>query len=117
MWQCISIVAISLAIFSPAYAGGSQTGNSLLDYCQSPSGTPGWGVCRGYISGVLDALQAEEAVLQRPTLFCIPHGATVGQLADVAIQFLDQNPGKRHLDAASIIWTGMIKAFPCSPTH
>lgn len=117
MWQRISIALISLTITRYAYAGGSQTGNSLLEYCQAPSGSPAWGVCHGYISGVLDALQAEEAVLQRPTLFCVPHGATVGQLADVAIQFLDQNPSKRHLDAASIIWTGMIKAFPCSRTN
>lgn len=47
--------------------------------------------------------------------YCVPSGVTNSQLADVAYQYLDSNPAKRHLSAAYLMRVSFQTAYPCPP--
>ena len=46
---------------------------------------------------------------------CVPGESTKGQLADVVIKYLEQNPERRHLEAGSLVPEALNRAFPCKP--
>lgn len=45
--------------------------------------------------------------------FCVPAGATTGQLADVAFKYLQENPQDRHRNAAFLVRESFRRAWPC----
>lgn len=63
-----------------------------------------------YVTGVRHGLIIERIVAEqqgRLGLLCIPDAVTDGQLADMALLFLESNPSTRHRGAATL----MIKAW------
>lgn len=75
------------------------------------------GSCVGYITGVVEALQA--ASVYGGSLSgrraCIPASVTPRQTRDVVMRFLQQNPEKRHKIALDLVVEAIDKAFPCPP--
>lgn len=59
----------------------------------------------GYILGVIDAYDGY--------LFCVPEKATSGDLRDLIIQGLQQNPQVHQQAASELIFQGFSAAFPC----
>ncbi|MFZ6765306.1 Rap1a/Tai family immunity protein [Pseudoroseomonas sp. WGS1072] len=84
---------------------GFYTGNRLLELCRG-----GQGICHGYIAGVA-------SVMGRNTVSgwaaCIPSGSTVGQIRDLVVKALENNPQERHLSAESLVASYLAEAFPC----
>ncbi len=95
-------------------AGSTMNGNSLLEYCDAPKGSPAWSVCFGYIQGAGDAFTASKGIEKAAPLYCLPAQATVGQVFDVAMAYLRGHPEKRQYDASSITLAALVEAFPCS---
>jgi len=103
------VALVSPVPLSPALAaGGYETGNEMLSQCTS-SGAPLTN-CLGYLVGVADTMAINSIYGFKA---CIPPGVTVGQLRDIAVQFLQANAPKRHFQAASMIAHAFEDAFPC----
>jgi hypothetical protein len=69
-----------------------------------------FGKCMGYIMGVVDAMEVNRAVDQKPS--CIPDGANRGTIRDVIHNYLRDNPAKRTLPAAIVVPMALAAAFP-----
>jgi hypothetical protein len=66
-----------------------------------------WGTCFGYINGVAEALVPAG-------LYCLPAGASAGQVLDVAKLYIREHPDKRYLPAPQLIVNALTEKFPCN---
>ena len=110
-------------ISSPVNAVNTDisTGNDLWYRCTS-SNFFDQGLCDGFIEGVMKGVETGEDGLRGrmkipvPThfsLICRPDGVTVGQIVDIIKKFLADSPQIRHLQAQTLIYGALTKAFPC----
>jgi hypothetical protein len=104
----LALCAIS-SFYAPVTAT-AYTGNQLLPECE----TTNVSYCLGEISGfrlgfgfVMNRWQVE------PKLMCVPDGVSNGQLRDIVIQYIRENPQTRHESAQFLIVWSLEKAFPC----
>jgi len=103
----LSLVCV-LSCFS-AYARADEPirafwdGNTLYASCITRGNAAS---CDGYIAGVADTLEMTRTI-------CIPPRVTSGQLVDVVIKFLKDNPESRHYAGASEATIALGRAFPC----
>lgn len=111
--QKLLTTALFFALSAAAAASTFRTGNDLLLSCKAAD-TFNQGVCNGYMTGVFDVENAftEAGVSKR--IFCIPAGATAGQLQLVVIQYLEEHPEELHLTAAGLTLLAFQDAFPCN---
>ena len=85
-------------------------GNELYRFCSDKNSGFNYGVCSGYFVGAYDAIwSAQQASTIKKTI-CLPANVVAGQLRDVVIQYLSQNPSARHYNAASIVWSALGQA-------
>jgi hypothetical protein len=115
-----AMLALALAAL-PAKADGTveafYSGNLLFAACSTQSSTHDSGLCRGYITGVVDMVSTVAAAFSStgaPVAYCYPNGVTTGQIRDVVIQRLQAHPEERRYPAAGIILTAITEAFPCA---
>jgi len=59
--------------------------------------------CVGYIIGVVDA----------SNLVCPENTVNVGQLSDIVIKYLKENPATRHYNATGLVQISLAPLFPC----
>jgi len=78
------------------------TGNTIATICARTSGYE-YGVCLGFINGV--------AALQKKA--CIPEGVKFGQLKDVVLKYLSENPELRHKPAQNLITSALAQVWVC----
>jgi hypothetical protein len=88
-------------------------GNELLTWCgpRNVAG-PSEPLCIGYITGVSDAANFSRQ-LQGSNTNCAPPGVTTVQEADVVVNYIKRNPGKRDLAAAALVVAAIDEAW-CS---
>jgi len=100
-------------IFTSQYAFAVSSGNELLNVCQS-NGTQ-FGRCIGFIEGVSVGVELGEAFHGHKDLsdVCIPANVTNGQLKDIVLVYLRQNPATRHEPAVYAVVRSLRGAFPC----
>ena len=106
---------LALCAITPFYApvtATAYTGNQLLQDCETTNVSSLY--CLGYINGfslgfafVMNRWQVE------PKLICIPEGVTNGQIKDIVVQYIRENPQTRHESAQFLIVWSLEKAFPC----
>jgi len=99
------LLMLSATVFSASYKSTKifeVTGNSITDFCKKTSGYE-YGVCLGYINGV--------AALQKQA--CIPEGVKFGQLKDVVLKYITENPESRHKPANKIITSALAHVWVC----
>jgi hypothetical protein len=89
------------------------TGGELLNLCESEL-MEEYGRCTGYLAGKLDMheLFFEFEVLP-VKYYCIPEGATLGQLKKVFIKYANENPQDLHIHATRLVGDAFRDAFPC----
>lgn len=94
---------------------GFDTGNRLFEDCRAANYF-NRGYCGGYVTGIVDTIESLQSrgILPRDAL-CIPEESTKGQLVDVVLKYLEQNPERRHLEAGSLVPEALNRAFPCPP--
>jgi len=85
------------------------TGNELLRYCGGNNLNQA--ICIGYVAGVADS--TSKLVPVGPPIYCVPLGATMPQLKDVAVAYLQKTPELRHLPASDLVGPALFEAFPC----
>ena len=82
-----------------------EDGNELHDGCNKEGMFLGY--CYGYITGTLDA---NTSAIFRP--YCLPEGATQGQMWDLVKKWLADNPAYRAIPADRAVTAAMMEAFP-----
>ncbi|WP_147274596.1 Rap1a/Tai family immunity protein [Phyllobacterium bourgognense] len=92
----------------PARADGFYDGNKLLKLCRSKDFDER-GVCTGYVVAAADAWASYRIVNGKPT--CLRPSVTVGQVQDVVVKFLEDNPGNRDINASTIAIRALYLAF------
>lgn len=88
------------------------SGNSLYEKCRNINNAIQYNTCLGYIAGISDAMDLRYSV--SGFVACEPKSATLGQVKDVAIQFLDRHPEWRHFSADILVARALSEAFPCN---
>ena len=87
-----------------------QNGNDL--YAMLASNNPySAGQAVGYIAGGADVGASNVISGFR---FCLPQGATEGQLASVVKNWLEKYPERRHFAARGLVAASLFEAFPCA---
>jgi hypothetical protein len=100
-----------LLLFTQSYAW-YDTGNRMLQNCKGPSVEQVY--CIGFVTGAADL--REVWLVTHGTsenLGChIPQEVSKRQLADILIQYLENNPAERHKPASGLFIDSMSRAFP-----
>lgn len=86
-----------------------ENGNGMLALCRSKNTTDGL-TCASYMSGLIDG-----QISLQPLPYCLPEGATVGQMIDVVVAFIESKPTLRHHSTATLTLFALGSAFPCQP--
>jgi hypothetical protein len=105
--RLLSIVII-LFVGVPRVSAQSyfDTGNQLYSNCTSDKSFE-LGVCIATVSGAYD-------MMSYLSLACGSPKVTRRQVVDVIVQYLRNNPEKRHQPAATLILPAIAAAFPCN---
>jgi hypothetical protein len=99
---CIAVVAA--VVPNAAHAQNYfETGEKLLQYCKAATDTFAKGVCDGYITGVLDALEAQRFWLHLPS--CLRKEPQVGETVHLFINAIEANPGFNSAMPAAFVLT------------
>lgn len=88
-------------------------GNGLLEACTSRAPLQG-AMCIGYIRGVIDGENMMGTALNNKPLVCLSEGVTLGQVQDVVVKYLKDNPTERNKPSAGLIGIAAATAWPCS---
>lgn len=116
------IISFSEVAFAQS---GNETGNTLLEKCTSNNVAYNT-VCTAYISGVthgalelvffLDEVLPEQKKIWElsPGKFCLPTNSTRGQVKDVVVKYLQDNPKYRDAPASYLILKAIKQAWPCN---
>ena len=118
MIRIILLVAFLIALVFSGLVGGQAVaevinGSKLFadcrdgDYPNARDSTHKWGMCFGYINGVAEALVPAG-------LYCLPKGASAGQVLDVAKLYIQDHPDKRYMTAPKLIVDALSEKFPCN---
>jgi hypothetical protein len=94
-------VVLGLAIATPASAS-FMNGNDLMKVCSSDDRLDK-GQCLGYIKGVVDVAPRKDT--------CVPAEATVGQIRDIFLKSMKENPEDRDLLASALLAVALHEAF------
>ena len=115
----------SIATASPASAE-YLSGNVLYRYCTGTEGSFSQAsqslLCSSYIQGAHDGLEAAgkyvsfKANMEEDPIrvVCVPSGVETGQLKEIVVAHLRDNPADRNLSASVLVLAALAKAYPCS---
>jgi hypothetical protein len=89
------------------------TGNGLSAYCHSPD-LNYVNYCHGFINGVVEGILAEGESGLSEEHICLPENVTRGQIKEIVLKYLKDNPEKLHRPSFILIFNATRKVFPCS---
>ena len=95
---------------SGARAEYFETGRDLYQKCRTP-GTAAQVFCFGFVIGIADVM--EDNPLDGRSA-CIPRDATIQQVTDVVIAFLENNPDIRDFTGESLAVQALSERYPCA---
>ena len=113
------ISSVLMLVMLPSISSAQlRTGNDLYSLCTNRGG-PETYACIAWFSAHRNTVYYVDQVLkvlgtQGPTKpFCIPQNVTTGQVKDVAVNYLRDNPETRHRDAVLLVGAALLRAWPC----
>lgn len=104
----VGISSLILSAAQPALAE-FQDGNQLLRVCSS-NAVQDEAYCAGFMSAAADA---HRAAPHYANSICLSPDVALGQVRDVVLQYLQNEPQLRHYVAVSIVFEALADAFPC----
>ncbi|UHL65763.1 hypothetical protein LSG25_07775 [Paralcaligenes sp. KSB-10] len=88
-----------------------DSGNFMYEMCKG--GSTGRAECVLYTAGLAQGIAIQAIANKQTPSYCKPDKVTYGQVADIFIKALHDEPALRHLPAAVIFYGTMVKVFPC----
>lgn len=104
----IAVAAFSVALPAMSHASAFFDGNDLHEACESRRA-----LAQAYVMGVTDGMDSYGVTANGNIPFCVPSDVRAKQTADIACNYLRDNPEKRQYSAASNIFVALVAAFPC----
>lgn len=108
--------ALIAGLVGTAVQGQSSfTGNDLIADCVTENPAREL-ACLGYVMGAVDGFRNGAALVENYPDYlkiCVPNGVTQGQIRDVVITHIRQNPENRHLPASALVFTALNSTFFC----
>ncbi len=102
--RILPALAVALLLAAPDAQAEFWSGNTLLERCRATTPIDRMD-CLGYTTAVVDVWTGIEN--------CPPAAATRGQIADIALKYVVENPDQRHL-SADVILRGLFSTlWPC----
>lgn len=113
LWFGVTVLAAAFAALCIPAKAAFYSGNDMLAKCQSGLGNADYAICLGYVEGVADSLDYGLFNMSgQPG--CIPDGVTAGQLKDVLVKALNDDPANRNLSAFFLAKISFIAAWHCT---
>jgi Rap1a immunity proteins len=113
----LGLSALSVCIPANESYAATETGNDLLKSCSTPSSDEYYGFerakCLGYVLGAYDAFNTTSRVEGNIVILCPPEDLTKGQIRDIVVKYLEENPETRHESASDLVMLALSKAYPC----
>jgi hypothetical protein len=106
------VVGACAVLFSRPVAGAAyfESGNSLYRYCTGNLSQVE--LCLGYLEGVVDHLEADREYQKKAP--CIHAGVEIGQVKDVVVKYLIDNPQLRDGPAWAMVVVAVTQAWGCN---
>jgi hypothetical protein len=101
------MLLVALAASGDVAAAGFTDGNRLLTDCRASQDEAPHAICLGYVTGAYDMATAL-------SLDCPNERYTVGQVRDIVVKFLVDNPRHRHLPAALLVARALVAELGCN---
>jgi hypothetical protein len=119
-WEGLNVKSrlLAAAIFATLTLGEAHaaymTGNELLRQCEGDVAQQIW--CMAYIGAVSDTVEFVQAIEEFKQIKknCLPLTAEVGQVKDVVLKWLRDNPTQRQGPAALLATLAIQQAWPCN---
>jgi hypothetical protein len=127
----IKVLAI-LAIIPSVCSAQTISGNTLYNACEEngEASEIQLGFCIGFIGGVFEGIKFGAGAVMFQAMpesnvaevdqssnmmlgFCVPQNVERGQIVDVTIKYLAENPQSRHESARGLTLQALQGAFPC----
>ena len=117
----LTVAAAALLLLSPL-SGQAQVPSPFMDGDELREGLQAWdsswgdlltaktvdsGIARGFVVGVADALDG--------VAFSLPPSVTRGQIKDVVLKHLEEQPGGKKSRASRLTTPALAAAYPCAP--
>ena len=118
----ILLAAAAVVMLAGEAHAGMLDGQGLYQLCRGERSTG-----EAYVVGVVDTflllqsvgrdVKAKGGVEDNPAMarmvdvMCIPKGLSSETLFDVVCEYLERNPGERHLIASDLTWIAMMKTY------
>lgn len=100
------VIAWSASDAAARDPGAALTGADFLSACSKPE--PDWiGFCHGYVQAVHDGVARPDED------FCPPSGTTRAEIVGTVVRQLTSAPDLQSLNAASVVYATLMKAYPC----
>src|SRR6187402_3769948 len=106
----LSLVILGGASAPPFVAPASAyflDGDELTNHCSATIADERFdpAVCVTYIMGAYDGFMFQRLARNQPR--CTPRTLTAGQLREVVVAYLQDNPDNRTLDASALVWNAI----------
>ena len=117
----ILLAAAAVVMLAGEAHAGMLDGQGLYQLCRGERS-----IGEAYVVGVVDTffvlqgfgreMKAKGGVEDNPVmakvdLMCIPKGLSSETLFDVVCEYLERNPGERHIIASDLTWMAMMKTY------
>lgn len=92
-------------------------GDELMNHCSATIADERFdpAVCVTYIMGAHDAFMFQRLIRNQPR--CTPRNLTAGRLREAVVEYLQDNPDNRTMDASALVWNAIIAKWPdCGKT-
>jgi len=114
-------LAALASVGGPPFASPARAyfldGDELMNHCSInvADGRFDPAICVTYIMGAHDAFMFQRLVRNQPR--CTPRNLTAGRLREVVVDYLQDNPDNRVMDASALVWNAIIAEWPdCAKT-
>lgn len=110
-----SIIMAGLASIMPTQAFAQfRTGNDILSGCMTAKISDTFyqmtAFCSGYIDGAFDDFMLTRQAAKKPD--CTPPNVTSGQVKDIVVKYLHDNPDIRNMSASLLVRMATVTAWP-----
>ena len=116
--SCLAILAsASLPPFVAPANAYFMDGSELLHHCSADVADEQYdpAVCMAYVMGAHDAFMFHRLVRDQPR--CTPRTLTARKLREVVVEYLQDHPDMRGMDASALVWNAIIAEWPaCGKT-
>jgi len=117
-YLCLAaLAATSLPPFVSPAAAYFLDGDELMNHCSANVADEKFSpeICVTYIMGAYDAYMFQRLIRNQPR--CTPRNLTAGKLREVVVEYLQEHPDNRAMDASALVWNAIIAEWPdCGTT-